>query len=105
MPSTEVHGPGRKRHVYLRIRSNKKINIGLGAGLYDNAVKDHSTGIGDVDSVLVQTGRTNMTRRFIAPSDLSPGTYEVVAELWPANEIGAPGAETVADDQCGYVDV
>ncbi|MGH3837739.1 MAG: hypothetical protein ACRDSF_18855 [Pseudonocardiaceae bacterium] len=87
------------------IDTTAAVDVGLGAGLYDEHGNDHSPGTGDVDNLPVATGFKRVTRPFIVPADLKPGSYELTAEVWPANKIGSPGVETLADSPCALVTI
>lgn len=87
------------------IVASDAIEVGLGAGLYDTAGSDQSTGFGDVDQYHLASGRNRVNRPFRVPSTLPSGAYELVAEVWPANKIGADGVETLAGGHCGTVTV
>jgi hypothetical protein len=39
-------------------------------------------------------------RDFPIPPDLTNGKYEIVAEIWPATQIGDRDVETYADSPC-----
>jgi hypothetical protein len=50
-------------------------------------------------------GARSLSRQFTLPSDLPTGTYELTAEVWPANMVGKDGVETLADSTCEYVSI
>jgi hypothetical protein len=79
--------------------------VGLGAAIYDNASTDHSTGYGDVDSIQLHSGQTKESRPVPIPGNLPSGRYEIDAEIWPPNEVGQNGANTIADALCAYFSV
>jgi hypothetical protein len=87
------------------INSTRQINVGLGAGVYDQTGNDHSTGFGDIDSIPLTPGRNVKERPLQIPGSLPPGRYEVDAEIWPPNKVGADGSNTLADGTCGYFNV
>lgn len=84
---------------------NRADTVGLGAAIYDNSGNDHSTGYGDVDSIQLTSGQTNKSRPLPIPSNLPSGRYEIDAEIWPPNEVGQNGANTIADALCAYFTV
>jgi hypothetical protein len=87
------------------INSNEPVKAGLGAALYDNQGNDHSTGYGDIDSALIPAGQSNRSRPVQFPSNLPAGRYEMDAEIWPDNEVGKNGANTLADATCAFFKV
>ena len=95
--------PGKLVTLAYKIKSDRTVDVGLGAGFYDESGGDHSTGTGDRDSLRLKSGDTRVTRVFVEPAGLAPGIYELDAEIWPANKIGADGVETLADDQCAVI--
>jgi hypothetical protein len=97
--------PGTLVTLAYNIESRSAIDVGLGAGLYDKAGVDRSTGIGDRDSLPLQVGPNRLTRPFEVPRGLPAGRYELDAEIWPANKVGADGVETLADSPCAFVTI
>jgi hypothetical protein len=97
--------PGQTAQLTYHFVSSGGQPIGLGAGLYDSSGNDHSTGHGDIGSYTVMAGRTSRTRPVPIPARLPAGRYELDAELWPANEVGANGIQTIATAACGYLTV
>lgn len=97
--------PGKLATLAYDIKTQAAVDVGLGAGLYDEDGVDHSRGTGDRDSVGLQRGNNRVTRPFMVPADLPAGTYELNAEIWPANLIGDDGVETLADSPCGFVTI
>ncbi|WP_426513155.1 hypothetical protein ACPPVO_22515 [Dactylosporangium sp. McL0621] len=91
--------PGQTITLTYGFNAAGPIVVGLGAGLYDTAGGDHANGDGDVDEASLAVGGTVKTRPFTVPPGLTPGTYELVAEVWPANQIGE--GETLAEGACG----
>jgi hypothetical protein len=87
------------------ITSNLTTKVGLGAGIYDDGASDYANGYGDMDGYLLESGTTSVTRDIRVPADLPVGRYEIVAEIWPAGEIGADNTEVLAEATCGYFDV
>lgn len=87
------------------VHSNEPVAVGLGAALYDNQGTDHSTGYGDIDSILLPSGQSSKTRPVLIPSNLPAGRYEVDAEIWPSNKVGKNGANTLADATCTFFKV
>jgi hypothetical protein len=85
--------------------SNEKVEVGLGAGLYDGQGADYSDGTGDIDSYLLAAGKSATTRQVDIPGNLQPGTYELDAEIWPPNKVGADGANTLAEGTCALFTV
>lgn len=85
--------------------SNEKVQVGLGAGLYDDQGASYSDGIGDIDSYLLAAGKSAKTRLVDIPSNLHPGTYELDAEIWPPNKVGADGANTLTEGTCAFFTV
>jgi hypothetical protein len=79
--------------------------VGLGAGIYDESGNDHSTGDGDIGSIYLPPGPDTKSRPVPIPGNLPPGTYEIDAEIWPPNEVGQNGANTLADATCAYFSV
>jgi hypothetical protein len=84
---------------------NRADMVGLGAAIYDNSGNDHSTGYGDVDSIQLPSGQSKNSRPLPIPSNLPPGRYEIDAEIWPPDEVGQNGANTIADAPCAYFTV
>lgn len=41
----------------------------------------------------------------MVPTGLRPGSYELMAEVWPANKIGSEGVETLAEGPCAIVTI
>lgn len=97
--------PGRRVKLTYDVTSTAEVNVGLGAGFYDESGVDHARGTGDRDSFRLRSGRTRATRPFVVSRDLPAGMYELVAEVWPANMIGDAGTETLADGPCGFVTI
>ncbi len=97
--------PGQTIMLAYSIEATRPVKVGLGAGLYDSGGDDHSTGDGDVDEYALAVGHQTPSRPFIVPSNLPRGRYELVAEIWPANKIGAEGANTIAEHTCAYVSI
>jgi hypothetical protein len=97
--------PGVITRITYHINANESFQAGLGAGLYDNAGHDHSTGYGDIDDLTVPKGLTSASRPVLLPQNLPAGYYEITGEIWPANEIGQNGINTYADPTCGYFTV
>jgi hypothetical protein len=87
------------------IDSSSAVSVGLGAGIYNNQSIDESTGYGDVDSYSLRAGSNTYTRPVPIPSNLKPGLYEIDGEIWPANEVGGPGANTYAGPTCAWFKV
>jgi hypothetical protein len=94
--------PGITVQLTYEIDTNQPTPAGLGAGLYDNQGKDRSTGYGDINSLSLPAGRSTKSRSVKIPANLAPGKYELDAEVWPANEVGANGANTLADGTCEH---
>lgn len=103
--STEALKPGATFQMTYEIHSNEAVAVGLGAALYDNQGTDHSTGYGDIDSTLLPIGQSSESRPVLIPSGLPAGRYEVDAEIWPNNEVGQNGANTLADATCAFFNV
>ncbi|HEX8860563.1 MAG TPA: hypothetical protein VGC06_16020 [Actinomycetes bacterium] len=97
--------PGETITLVYGIDAPKPMHVGLGAGVYDGKGHDHSTGLGDVDDLALAAGATHQTRPVEIPDSLPSGRYEVAIELWPANQIGEDGADTLADRPCGSFEV
>jgi hypothetical protein len=97
--------PGKVVTLAYDIKSDAAVDVGLGAALYDENEVDHARGTGDRDSVHLQRGHNRVTRPFMIPVGLPVGTYELDAEIWPANKIGDNGVETFADSPCGFVTI
>jgi hypothetical protein len=97
--------PGRTVTLVYNINATQPVKVGLGAGLYDTNGSDYSDGTGDVDEYALGAGRVTASRPFTVPTGLDSGRYELVAEIWPANQIGAEGVNTLADQPCGYIDI
>jgi hypothetical protein len=96
---------GQQTSAAYTITSNQSVKVGLGAAVYDSAGTDHSNGDGDVDEYRLVAGTQTVTRDLVLPSGLPADRYEVDAEIWPANEIGADNAEALADSPCGNFNV
>lgn len=92
--------PGTTVQLTYRVTSSEDLRVGLGAGLYDDAGNDHSTGEGDQDSVEIPVGTSNLTRPVLVPRDLARGHYELNGEIWPENRVGAEGAELLREAPC-----
>jgi hypothetical protein len=76
--------------------------VGLGGGFYsDDTGHDVYEGYGDDDKYSVKQGTYPDRRDFQIPPGVSPGSYEVVAEIWPKDHIGR--GETIDDNSCGHV--
>lgn len=102
----EVASPGSKVAVSYTLVANTADNVGVGAGVYgSDRSRDYSNGDGDVDDLRIASGTNSLTRLVSIPSDIGPGDYEIDVEIWPANKIGADGADTYADAVCGSVSV
>jgi hypothetical protein len=97
--------PGQTIQMTYHFDSSAARPVGLGAGLYDNVGNDHSTGTGDIGNYEMAAGRTTKSRPVPIPAHLPPGRYELDAELWPPNEVGRNGAQTIAAATCGYLTV
>ena len=103
--NTRSPHPGMSVKMTYNITMNQRDVVGLSAGIYDNSGNDHSTGYGDIDSIQLSPGQITESRPVPIPSRLSPGRYEIDAEVWPRNEVGRNGANTIADATCGYFSV
>ncbi|HTX84189.1 MAG TPA: hypothetical protein VME44_18545 [Streptosporangiaceae bacterium] len=97
--------PGAIIRITYHINANESFQAGLGAGLYDNAGHDHSTGYGDLSDLPLPKGPISASRPVLLPPKLPAGYYEITGEIWPANEIGQNGVNTYADPTCGYFTV
>lgn len=97
--------PGMTVTLTYTIQSRQPMQVGLGAGIYDYQRNDSSTGTGDIDSFQLVQGDNTKTRIVPIPKDLPSGTYELTAEVWPPNKVGADGAETLADTPCATFSV
>ena len=103
--NTRSPHPGMTVKMIYNISMNQGDVVGLGAGIYDSSGNDHSTGYGDIDSIQLSSGQITESRPVSIPSRLSSGRYEIDAEIWPRNEVGRNGANTIADATCGYFSV
>jgi hypothetical protein len=103
--STRSPRPGMTITMTYKLFLNRADKVGLGAAIYDNSGNDDSTGTGDIDSIQLPQGQVSESRPVPIPGDLSPGNYEIDAEIWPANEVGQDGANTIADPTCAYFSV
>jgi hypothetical protein len=99
--TSSVH-PGKQITATYTITSNRTIKVGIGAGVYDSAGVDQSTGYGDLDGYQLTPGTQEVTRVIEVPSGLPAGHYEIGAEVWPSGKIGADGTEVLAEGLCGY---
>jgi len=99
-----VHKGEQTTATYV-ITSNQAVKVGIGAGVYDSGGTDHSNGDGDMDGYQLKAGTQSVTRKLILPSSLQADQYEIDAEIWPSGEIGANGANTLAEATCGYFNV
>jgi hypothetical protein len=97
--------PGQVVQLIYHFDSSASRQVGLGAGLYDSTGNDHSTGAGDINSYHLAQGKSSKTRPVPIPAHLPVGRYELDAELWPPNEVGQNGAQTIATATCGYLTV
>lgn len=97
--------PDAKIELAYHINSADAIRVALGAGIYDSQGNDHSTGFGDIDNIEAARGRSTKTRPVLIPADLPRGTYELDAEIWPANKIGQNGTNDITDARCGFLTV
>jgi hypothetical protein len=96
---------GAQVNLTYTIVANESATVGLGAGIYDPSGNDQSTGTGDLDGYPIHSGTQTVTRPLPIPSDLSSGTYEITGEIWPSGQIGADGANTIAEAACAYMKV
>lgn len=99
-----VHEGQQTTATYV-ITSNQAVKVGLGAGVYGSDGTDYSNGDGDMDGYQLKAGTQSVTRELILPSGLQSDQYEIDAEIWPSGEIGANGANTLAEATCGYFNV
>jgi hypothetical protein len=97
--------PGQTVQMTYHFDSSAARQVGLGAGLYNNAGIDNSTGTGDISDYQLSPGKTAKTRPVPIPAHLKPGRYELDAELWPPNEVGQNGVQTITTATCGYMTV
>jgi hypothetical protein len=97
--------PGAIVQITYHINANESFPAGLGAGVYDNAGNDHSTGYGDQPDLMISKGQTSISRPVLLSPKLPAGYYEITGEIWPPNEIGTNGKNTIADRTCGYFTV
>jgi hypothetical protein len=95
--------PGQRITLVYEIDATEPMTVGLGAGFRDDA-GDHATGDGDRDSVEIPAGRSTQSRPFTVPN-VPAGQYELIAEIWPRNEIGREGVETLAEHTCADVSI
>ncbi len=94
-----MHGGDRITLTYS-VASPKSGFVGLGLGFYDNAGKDLSSGLDDIDSLQVGGAPAVAHRIFRVPGDSLPGRYELIGEVWPAYQVGAKGYDTLAEAHC-----
>jgi hypothetical protein len=73
----------------------------LGAALYSSVGDDHSVGVSDTDPLALTVGQHSVSRQVSIPRDLPPDTYELNAEIWPADMVRANDMQTIADASCG----
>jgi hypothetical protein len=98
--STKAPMPGMTVQMTYHITSSQQRSVGLGASLYDSQGNDLSTGDGDIDSFLLSAGQTTDSRPLPLPKNIPAGRYEIDAEIWPPNEIGKNGVNTLKDAFC-----
>jgi hypothetical protein len=79
--------------------------VGLSAGIYSKSGNDYSTGYGDISGIQLLKGLVTESRPLLIPPNLPAGTYEIDAEIWPANEVGENGVNTIADTTCAFFSV
>jgi hypothetical protein len=94
---------GQQVVLTLTIESPKAMSVGVGAGFYDQDSNDQSTGFGDIDSHQLAAGSNVVSRQFLVPVSVPAGAYELDAELWPPNEVGHDGVDTLAETACATV--
>lgn len=77
--------------------------VALGAALYDSTGADQADGTGDENVVSLAVGHTSNTRSVLIPASITPGSYEVDGEVWPASQIG--NGDPLASSSCGIIQV
>lgn len=97
--------PGLTVQLTYQVYSPVTRQVGLGAGLYDERGNDHSNGDGDVSVFTLKQGESSPSRPVTIPANLPPGTYELDAEIWPANKIGQNGVNDIIDATCANFNV
>jgi len=103
--NTQSLRPGITVIMTYHITLNQEDAVGLGAAIYDNSGNDHSTGRGDINTIILPPGQLTKSRRVPIPSNLSSGRYEIDAEVWPPNEVGKNGVNTVTGATCAHFSV
>ncbi len=79
-------------------------NVAAGRLVANPGLTDYSTGFGDVADAQLHTGVNRIVRPVQIPRHLQPDEYEIDAEIWPPNKVGANGVQTLTDGFCvGFV--
>jgi hypothetical protein len=87
--------------IGILLEMSAAAEVGFGARLMDVAGDDVATGFGDVARQRVDAGVRQYSREFLIPADAPAGSYEIVAGIWPADQIDAPGVDPLAEQSCG----
>jgi hypothetical protein len=91
--------------ITFTIDSPNSRTVGLGVGVYADGSEndDRATGTGNDDEFDLSPRRQVETLNVVLPENQEAGTYEIVAQLYPANRIGK--TNTLAEDTCGFMKV
>lgn len=95
---------GQRVTLTYTIDSPKQQRVGLGAGVRRGNT-DYSNGDGDMDSVSLKVGRQTISRPLFIPDHAPSGRYEINGEIWPENQVGQDGVDTLADQPCDTVTI
>lgn len=95
--------PGQVAILTYAIEAVRDGTVALGAGVYDEAGEDQSEGTGDQDRYVARHGRHLVSRPMVVPAGLRAGRFEIVAELWPPDDIGQ--GDSIAEANCAVITV
>lgn len=106
---------GEEVKLTYAVDAEQAMTIGLSVQVFDHGGRKHANGTASVDSVTLEetfpdfNGRQRWSKEvrqaLLLPANLDPGTFQVIAEAWPAGRVGAKHTSTLSTAQCGYVTV
>lgn len=105
---------GQRVALIYTVDAERVMTVGIGVEIYDHGGKKHANGTASVDNlILEETARQSGHQRWsneaaqtlVIPDSLDPGTFQIVAEVWPVGRVQAERTTSIASALCGYVSV
>ena len=104
---------GQQVAMTYTVKAERAMTVGLSVQLYDDQGHKHANGTGAVDGVVLEQTLSQSSSRqpwskevpqtLVVPDTLAPGSFQVVAEAWPAGRVGVEDTTTLTSALCGYV--